>query len=325
MADPVAPFWDTGAFSVSANGTLAYWSPGNVQSKLTWFDAQGKVLSTVGQPGPYGSVALSPDGMHATVSHIAPDLSRSLWLLDISRGTTTRFDLNPPEAELAVWAPDGRRLIFSSIRAGLMNDLYEMNLSGGADALPVVKSNESKFPLSWSPDGRFLLYNSVGGGTKSDLWVLPLEAGGKPVPFIRTEFDEFDGRFSPDGRRVAYVSDESGRSEVYVRLFSPGPPPSAGSVKWLISSNGGGSPMWRQDGKELYYLDLEGKLIAVSIVAGSDFQADAPKALFQAPPGAAGSRWAPSPDGKRFLFLVPETQEQAPLTVVLNWQAGLKK
>ena len=188
----------------------------------------------------------------------------------------------------------------------------------------MVKSNEAKFPLSWSPDGRFLLYSSVGGGTKGDLWVLPLEAGRKPVPFLRTEFDETDGRFSPDGRRVAYVSDESGRSEVYVRSFSSGVPISAGA-KWLISSNGGDSPMWRKDGKELYYLDLEGKLMAVSIAAGSDFQASVPKALFQAPDGAAGARWAPSPDGKRFLFLVPETHEQAPLTVVLNWQGGLRK
>jgi serine/threonine protein kinase/Tol biopolymer transport system component len=325
IEDPVAMFWDTGAYSVSANGTLAYWSPGNVQSQLTWFDAEGKVLSTVGRPGPYGSLALSPDGLHAIVSQFASDLSQSLWLLDVLRGTTTRFDLNPSEAESAVWAPDGRRIIFGSIRTGQMNDLYQMNLNGAANAVAVIKSNEAKSPLSWSPDGRFLLYDSVGGGTKDDLWVLPLEAGRKPVPFLRTEFDELDGRFSPDGRHVAYVSDESGRYEVYVRSFSPGPPPSPGESKSLISEHGGSGPMWRQDGKELYYLDLEGKLMGVSIAAGSDFQSSGPKALFQAPPGAAGTRWAPSPDGKRFLFLVPEAHEGMPLTVVLNWQAGLKK
>src|ERR1700722_3849089 len=325
MEDPVAQFWDTGAFSVSANGTLAYWSPGNVQSQLTWFDAQGKVLSTVGQPGPYGTLALSPDGTHAIVSQVASDLSQSLWLLDIARGTATRFALNPPEAESAVWAPDGRRIIFGSIRTGQMNDLYQMNLNDAANAAAVIKSNESKAPLSWSPDGRFLLYVSVGGGTKNDLWVLPLEAGRKPVPFLRTEFDEPDGRFSPDGRRVAYVSDESGRYEVYVRSFSPGPPPSPGEGKWLISNNGGHHPMWRQDGKELYYIDPDGRLMAVSLAAGPEFQAGIPKALFRALPRGDFAAWAPSPDGKRFLFLAPEPQDAAPLTVVLNWQAGLKK
>jgi serine/threonine protein kinase/Tol biopolymer transport system component len=325
MEEPVVEFWDTGAFSVSASGTLAYWPLGNTGSQLTWFDAQGKVLSAVGQPGVYGTLALSTDGTQAIVSHIAPDLGQSLWLLNISRGTTTRFDLNPSEAEAAVWAPDGGSIIFSSIQAGKMNDLYGMKLTGGAGAVEMIKSNEAKFPLSWSPDGRFLLYGSVGGGTQDDLWVLPLEAGRKPVPFLRTEFDETDGRFSPDGRWVAYVSNESGLYEVYVRSFSPGPPPSPGGGKWLISSNGGHSPMWRQNGKELYYIGLDGELMVVSLGAGSNFQAGAPKALFQAPPGASGPRWAPSPDGKRFLFLVPETQDAAPLTVVLNWQAGLKK
>jgi Tol biopolymer transport system component/tRNA A-37 threonylcarbamoyl transferase component Bud32 len=324
LEEPLAQFWDTGAFSVSANGTLAYWPLGNTESQLTWFDAQGKILGTVGQPGSYGTLALSTDGTQAVVSRIAPDLSQSLWLLNISRGTTTRFDLNPSEAETAVWAPDGRSIIFSSIQAGKMNDLYEMKLTGGAGAVEMIKSNEAKFPLSWSPDGRFLLYESVGGQTNNDLWLLPLEGRQMPVPFLRTEFDERDGHFSPDGRWVAYASNESGRYEVYVRPFSSGVLISAGA-KWLISSNGGDSPMWRQDGKELFYIDLEGRLMAVGLTAGSDFQAGGPKALFHAPAGAAAGRWAPSPDGKRFLFLAPETQEQAPLTVVLNWQAGLKK
>jgi eukaryotic-like serine/threonine-protein kinase len=246
-------------------------------------------------------------------------------LLDISRGTATRFDLNPSEAESAVWAPDGRRIIFGSIRTGQMNDLYQMNLNDAANAAAVIKSNESKAPLSWSSDGRFLLYGSVGGGTKNDLWVLPLEAGRKPVPFLRTEFDESNGRFSPDGRYVAYVSDESGRYEVYVRSFSPGPPPSPGEGKWLISNNGGHHPMWRRDGRELYYIDLGGKLMALNLAAGSVFEAGVPRTLFQALPRGDFAAWAPSPDGKRFLFLVPEAQEGTSLTVVLNWQAGLKK
>jgi eukaryotic-like serine/threonine-protein kinase len=322
--EPVAPYWDTGAFSVSANGTLAYWSPGTVESQLTWFDAQGKALSSVGQPGPYAAVALSPDGTRAFVSRAGPDLSTALWQFDLSRGTSTRFELDPSAVESnPIWAPDERSIIYGSVQAGQMMDIYRKQLTGPADAEAVIKSNEWKRPRSWSADGRFLLYVIEGSGTNNKLWVLPLEAGGKPVPFLRTQFEEPDGRFSPDGRWVAYVTNESGRYEVYVRSFSPGPPPSAGGDKRLISENGGSSPMWRQDGKELYYIDLDGKLMAVSLTAGSDFQAGVPRVLFQTPPRAPG--WAPSPDGKRFLFLVPETQESAPFTVVLNWQAGLKK
>jgi Tol biopolymer transport system component/tRNA A-37 threonylcarbamoyl transferase component Bud32 len=334
VEEPVGAFLDSGLFSVSINGTLAYWSPGSVESQLTWFDAQGKVLSTMGKPGPYVAVALSPDGTRAFVSrYTLPDQRLALWLLDISRGTSTRFELDPSaDNQAAVWAPDGRSIIFASCRAGQSLDIYEKQMSGAAEARALIKSNDWKTPLSWSPDGRFLLYATMGGKTNGDLWVLPLEGRQKPVPFLRTEFDEGDGRFSPDGRWVAYVSNESGRYEVYVRPFSPdalGEGISNAGGKWLISENGGYNPIWRQDGKELYYIDPDGKLMAVKLTPGSVFQAGVPRVLFQAPPGGLDSQgltqWAPSPDGKRFLFLVPETQGGVPFTVVLNWQAGLKK
>jgi len=324
---------DSRLFSVSINGTLAYWSPGSLESQLTWFDAQGKVLSTVGKPGPYVAVTLSPDGTRAFVSkYTLPDQHLALWLLDISRGTSTRFELDPSaDNTAAVWAPDGRSIIFASWRAGQNMDIYEKQMSGAADAQALIKSNEWKIPLSWSPDGRFLLYESFGGKTSGHLWVLPLEGHQKPVPFLRTEFDERDGRFSPDGRWVAYISNESGRYEVYVRPFSPdalGEGISHAGGKWLISENGGYGPIWRRDGKELYYIDLDGTLMAVQLTKGSDFQAGVPRVLFQTPrsPDTSGlTQWAPSPDGERFLFLVPETQGAVPFTVVLNWQAGLKK
>jgi eukaryotic-like serine/threonine-protein kinase len=332
VEEPVAPYWATGAFSVSTNGTLAYWPLGGTDSQLTWFDAQGKVLSTVGQLGTYTSVALSPDGTRAFVSRIGSG-GTALWQLDLSRGTSTRFELDPSvAADVPVWAPDGRSIIFASSRAGEMMDIYKKQLTGSADAEAMLKSSEWKTPRSWSPDGRFLLYVTEGSVTKYKLWVLPLEAGRKPVPFLRTQFEEPDGRFSPDGRWVAYVTNESGRYDVYVRTFSPDPVGqgiSSAGGKWLISENGGSSPMWRQDGKELYYIDLAGKLMAVSLTAGSDFKAGVPKVLFQAPAkvssNAVLAQWAPSPDGKRFLFLVPEAEDTPPFTVVLNWQAGLKK
>jgi len=333
VEEPLAQYWDTGAFSVSASGTLVYWSPGNAESRLTWFDAQGNVQGTVGTPGPYASVSLSPDGTQALMSRFEADLTLSSWMLDMSRGTSARYQLGASaESESPVWAPDGRSIIFSSSRTGQMADIYEKQVGRAADAEALVRSNEAKFPLSWSPDGRFLLYVSVGGENQDKLWVLPLQGDGrKPLPLLETEFDVPDGRFSPvDGRWVAYVSNESGRYEVYVRPFPPDAVPrgiSNGDGKWLISDHGGTSPMWRKDARELYYIDLDGKLMAVTISAGSAFKAGVPKFLFQAPPRASDGRttWAPAADGKRFLFLVSETREPAPLTVFLNWQDGLKK
>lgn len=144
----------------------------------------------MGKPGPYVAVALSPDGTRAFVSrYTVQDQRLALWLLDILRGTGTRFELDPSaDNEAAVWAPDGRSIIFASCRAGHGLDIYEKQMGGAADAQALIEDHGWKTPLSWSPDGRFLLYTSIGGKTNGDLWVLPLEGHQKPVPFLRTEF-----------------------------------------------------------------------------------------------------------------------------------------
>ncbi|MGA7411244.1 MAG: protein kinase [Bryobacteraceae bacterium] len=324
VEEPLAEYWDAGALSVSANGTLAYW-PGSMESQLTWFNAQGQIVGTVGSPSPYLSLALSRDGTRALVSKSDPGSIHSLWLVDMSRGTSARVELDPLKDGMSgVWAADGRGIIFGSTRSGHLSDIFEKQMGGAADPEALITSNEDKYPLSVSPDGHFLLYVRVGGVPSNKLWVLPLQGGRKPVPLLRTESDAPDARFSPDGRWVAYVSNESGRLEVYGRAFSPdalGQGISNLGVPQRISEKGGSSPVWREDVKELYFIDQDSKLMAVTLSAGSAFQAGAPKVLFQAPPGA----WAPSPYGTRFLFLVPETQEAAPFTIVLNWQAGLKK
>jgi hypothetical protein len=268
------------------------------------------------------------------MSKVEANVPLSPWMVDVARGTSARYELGGPDLEAAVWAPDGQSIIFSAPRAGQMADIYEKRLDGAADAEALVRSNEWKYPVSWSPDGRFLLYTSQGGATIDKLWVVPLQGDRKPVPLLQSESDEVDGRFSPAGHWVAYVTNDSGRFEVYVRPFTPdslGQGISNNGVRWLISDNGGTSPMWRQDGKELFYIDLEGRLMAVSISAGSTFRAGVPTVLFRTPqraaqPGHPGMRWwSPSPDGKRFLFLVPEGSQESPITVVLNWQAALKK
>jgi dipeptidyl aminopeptidase/acylaminoacyl peptidase len=334
LDEPLGQWYDSGTFSVSANGTLAYWSHRTSESQLTWFDKQGNILSKVGKTGlyDYDSVALSPDGTRALVSaRSSPSQNQALWLVDLSRGTSRPLELDPSvDNGNAVWSPDGHSIIYGSTQAGQTTQIYRKELSGPASPEILPTPGEWKFPRSWSPDGRFLLYQSMGGSTRGDLWVLPLKGRQKPVPFARTGFDEGEGVFSPDGRWVAYASNESGRCEVYVRPFSQnslGEGSSNAGTKWLVSDNGGTYPMWRHDGKELYYIDLDGKVMAVKLTAERAFQTGVPKPLFQGPERGSVDdpySWAPSPDGKRFLFLVPEMKDSAAFTIVLNWQAALK-
>jgi hypothetical protein len=209
-------------------------------------------------------------------------------------------------------------------------DTYQKVSSGAGNEEALLKSNEWKFSYDWSQDGRFLLY-AVLAGQKSGLWVLPLTGDDhKPIPYLQPESNASQARFSPDSRWVAYMSDESGKAEVYVRPF-----PAASGGKWMVSKGGGGQPRWRRDGKELFYISVDSKLMSVEVAAASGtFQAGIPRALFAAPIWGGGAinnvtRYDVTADGKKFLInsLPAETTAapSPPITVVLNWEAGLKK
>jgi Tol biopolymer transport system component len=301
-------------FSASTNGVIAYRSGGAQNSRLTWFDRNGTRLGTAGdENGVHLSLALSPDGTRAVAAIMRSDQFRTplnLWLVDLTRPASARFtfsrlpDVNP------VWSPDGSQIVFSALRGGAM-DLYQKRVSGAGEEEVLLHTADSKTATSWSRDGRFLLYEVMDQATRNDLWVLPMQGERKPAKFLSTPFNETQGQFSPDGGRVAYTSDESGRNEVYVRTF-PG-----AEGKQIISQGGGHSPHWRGDGKELFYLSADGKLMAAE-VGGS------PKALFEPPRGFGA--WDAASDGKRFVFAAPLDQNaQAPFTVVLNWPAALKR
>jgi len=330
IAEQVGNFLNRGFFSVSASGVVAYRTGGSDSSQLSWLDRQGKVQGApTKEPSPAFDMAISPEGGRVALAVLEPDIA--LWLHDFSRGTTTRFTFGAPLAYGAVWSPDGNNIIFSSERDGGLN-LYKKPANGSKDEELILKSPEGKLATSWSHDGRFLLYTATDPKTKDDIWVLPLQEGGKPFPFLRTEFSERKAQLSSDGHWIAYESDESGRFEIYVRPFSPdagGGAANAGG-KWQISTDGGSDPRWRGDGKELYFLSPDRKAMAVEVAADPAFRAGVPKALFQAPSAglqAVGLRqWDVTSDGTRFLFTTPAAATaQAPFTVVLNWQAALKK
>jgi Tol biopolymer transport system component len=248
--------------------------------------------------------------------------------LDFARGVRTRFTFRQSLGSNPVWSPDGSRIAFAAGDAP--DTIYEKSASGAGEEKELLKKpGEVMLPSSWSHDGRFLLYTVPNRpNTLADLWVLPLEGDRKPVPLLNTQFSEGNGSFSPDGRWVAYVSNETGRNEVYVRPFVASGPSglSLGEGKWQVSKDGGNNPRWRADGKEIIFM-FNLAVISVDVNGvGAGFQMGTPKQLFKAP---ANNGWDVTDDGKRFMMIVSPSQgtptTATPITVVLNWQADLKK
>jgi len=196
-----------------------------------------------------------------------------------------------------------------------------MKPTGGAGKEELL--NSPGFPSDWSRDGRFIIFSQNDTKARSGIWVLPLSGDrppvpGKPFPFLQTEFNEIGAKLSPDSKWVAYTSNESGQNEVYVQTF-----PSPGG-KLPISTGGGSRPVWRRDGRELYYIAADGKLMAVEVKTGSKFEAGAPKPLFDT---RLGNRpFDISPDGRRFLLANSmEDAGHTPMTVVVNWTGEVKR
>jgi Tol biopolymer transport system component len=317
-------------FTISESGVLVYESGGETaNSQLAWYDRAGKQINTVGPPGNYLSIWLSPDEKRVAVERLEKG-SGDIWLIDIARNTPTRFTFDPAWDLAPVWSPDGSRIVFSSVRNG-PPDLYVKPASGSSNEELLLKTSLVKVPTDWSSDGRFILYREINVKGKFDLWILPLEGDRTPKPFLQDDFDKNGAKFSPDGKWVAYSSDESGQYQVYVQPF-PGP-----GAKYQVSSSGGANPRWRRDGKELFYLTPDGKLMAVEVKAGSTFEAVAAKPLFDthvrgwfgSGAGAGLSsrnNYAVSSDGQRFLRNdLMEISASSPITVVLNWIADLKR
>jgi Tol biopolymer transport system component len=295
-----------------AAGLLAYRSHGGV-ARLMWVDRAGRRLSEVGEPD-----AARPNNIHGSPTENLVAMQRTVdgnvdvWVLDTERGVQRRLTFGDERDNAPAWSPDGRRIVFSSERAGVF-DLFERPTDGSGRETALLSSSEPKFVDDWSPDGRNLLFNvqSTEGGR--DVWVLPLDGDRKPLQLTRTPFSESEGRFSPDGRWVAYQSNETGRMEIYVQSF-----PDL-KMKVQVSARGGAIPFWRRDGRELFYEAPDERIMAVPIeLSAITARPGAPVALFQ-----RTGNWESSPDGQRFL-MVEETEPPAPITLLLNW-AGLPR
>ena len=227
-------------FSASENGVLVYQTGAEAGgSQLTWFDRSGKQIGVLGNPAPYSSLALSPDGMRAAVSIWDQVVrTRDIWVYDVARGLRTRFTSDPASEQDMSWSPDGTRLIFNSSRKGPF-DLYQKAVDGsGTEELVYEDAAANMYPASWSADGRFILFSTGSGSrrTGADLFVLSLSGDRKPAPFMQTQFNESDGWLSPDGRWIAYSSNESGAIRTLCCSVSGSRRDSTGFERWWQES-----------------------------------------------------------------------------------------
>ena len=339
VAEHVAIIGLGGTFSASAAGVLAWVTGPSTDVQLTWFDRQGKAIGSFGETTSGCCLALSPDGTQAVIRDALLNVPGDILRLDFTRGVRTRLTFRQSPGSTPVWSPDGSRIVFSASTSNSFaaDALYEKASSGAGEEkeLLKVKNPGVVTPTSWSRDGRFLLYHTnTSPGTGADLWLLPLQGDREPVLLLGTRFNEFGGTFSPDGKWIAYASNESGRSEIYIRPFvsSGSSGPHLGEGKWQLSRDGGSQPKWRSDGKEIIFSGPVGPSSAGTPMAvdvdgiGAAFQMGVPRKLFTSPAHRSSDVTA---DGKRFLMLVYSTAAQqngqTPITVVLNWAADLRR
>ncbi len=302
-------------FAASYNGLLAYVSGQSSQRKYVWRDREGNTVGPFGGAG--GVVAISSDG-----KRFVGDPEGVITLVDLAHASSTRLTMGAFGGMNPAWSPDARYVAYNG-----EHGIYRKATDGGTPQELLLHSDTLAVPKSWSPDGRYLIYAQINPGTGADLFALPVgQPDSHPLVLAHTNATEDQGQFSPDGRFVAYTSNESGESEIYVIPFPPDPNHS----RWIASRGGGVMPRWRHDGKELFYISPDWKMMAVDVSTHPTFQSGTPHALFDTHMTDTGIRtgpmsWDITPDGNRFLIITDSSEGASSLNVVLNWRADQPK
>ncbi len=331
-----ASVWRT-TFSSSDQGTLITSSGAASEgSDLLWVDRSGKDLGkAVAERGNYtsGGMRLSPDGKRLAI--IVGQPKSDIWIFDLLHGSRTRLTFDLANHLQPSWSPDGQRVAFVSLsgsRISAGSTLHVRLANGGGQDQGLLGSENASVPVTfswpeWSSDGKYLVYQKSSGPSGGSVWAVPTDGDKKPFLVVQPQSQQgtiIFSRLSPDSKWLAYSSTESGREEIYVAPF-PG-----GNGRWQVSQNGGTSPTWRADGKELYYAEFSNaqtQLFTMDVVAkGDQFETQNYRRLFplnHVP--AAGTNFEVSPDGRRFLMVIQPEAEAAPMSLMLNWTAKLNK
>jgi Tol biopolymer transport system component len=307
------------AVTVSAGSKVLVYAPSFPSRQFQWLDRGGRPVGILGEPREYVFCRISPDGRRIVTSRAGPG---DIWLLETARGVTSRRTSRGIHI-FPLWSPDGRTILFAT---GTPFNLYRMSADGSGPEEHVWTAETRQVPVDWSRDGRLILYYEAAPDTGLDLWTLEVtpdgrpRPGAKPQPYIRAPYNQTLGRFSPDTRWVAYQSDESGRWEVYVQSF----PETHEQVR--ISTAGGRNPEWGPEGRELFYLSPDAKLMGVTIKQRSgSIEPSLPRELFALPRDPPGlGPFEVAADGQRFLVQVT-TDKIEPLTAIVNWRALVKR
>ena len=304
----------------SKNGVLAFATGRSATSKqLTWFSRAGKRLESTGAAGNYRGLELAPDGKRVALSVEEETNTRGIWTHELGRGSMMRLGLQGARNDNPVWSPEGASITFLSRDANGFSILTGIPGNAGSEK-PLLVSKNSPVPLSWSPDGRYLLHSDQTAASRRSLFVFDTGAK-KDVALQSSGADELEGQFSPDGRWVAYTSNESQTRQIYVRSFQ------TNGGKWQVSTEGGTHPRWRRDGKELFFVSLDGKLMGAPIrTTPAGLQVGVPVELFASglanwPPNVYG--YDVTADGQRFLVISSvEASKPDTITVLVNWNGG---
>jgi eukaryotic-like serine/threonine-protein kinase len=308
----------TSEFTASQNGVLIYGTAkGSSFDQFNWYSRDGTVFGSLEPVIDYQQFTLSPDGRHLALNSFHQHASGSLWLIDTATNTTTPLTTDPHAQSDPVWSPDSRYVAFNLLPNGGSDPpfLVEKIEIGSEQPQKIYGDNERHWVEEWSRDGRFLLTHD----TKT-FSIIPLTGDSKPKALYSSSFIKDEFHLSPDGQLIAYGENRTGRWEVFLASF-----PSFHYIQ-QISAAGGVQPRWRGDGRELFFIDLQGKMISVPVQRGSPPNTGVPRKLFDTGlvPDPTINQYAVTPDGLRFLVLEPRKGFLETYSVVLNWPATVK-
>ena len=295
-------------YAISKDGAIFYLprTVGENERELVWVDRTGASAPIDRVHRYYEDPKLSPDATRILTT-IGPRPRSDIWLYDIPRGNWQRLTTEATN-ESGIWSPDGNAIAFASNIDGAF-DLYIVPSDLSAAPRRITSRRSWDFPKSWSPDGKSIAVVEQYRSAMPDIFMVAPREGSIPSPYISTPFDEHEAQFSPDGKWIAYQSNESGRDEIYVQSY-----PRSGR-KWVVSTSGGINPVWRRDGKELFYRSAN-RMMSVSTETGSGFTAGKPQVLFK---GDYDDYFDVTPDGQRFVMIkVPRVPPRTEIKVVLG-------